>query len=172
MNKQQKESNIAELKESFQRAQAVVLAEYKGLTVAQSNSLRRDLDKNDTGYRVVKNTLAKIAIEGTSYEGLKDDFVGPISVAFAYSDPAATAKALQEFSKANPTLLIKCGSLGGVNLTASDVEALSKLPSREQLLGQLLSVLAGPMRNLVGVLSGVPRKFVQVLQAIEDKKAA
>lgn len=172
MNRNQKQSNIAELKDAFQRAQAVILAEYKGLSVAQSNALRRGLEKNDDGYKVVKNTLARIAVEGTDYEGLKESFVGPISVTFSFADPAATAKALHEFSKDNQQFVIKCGSLGSNLLNAADIEALSKLPSREQLLGQLVSVLAGPMRNLVGVLSGVPRNFVQVLNAIEQKKAA
>lgn len=172
MDRSQKEAVVQELREKFQGAQAAVLAEYRGLTVARSNKLRRALEKEGAAYRVVKNTLAQIAVEGTEFEVLKDEFRGPLSMVLAYKDAAATAKVLDAFAKENPLFVIRCGALGGKLFQAADVEALSKLPSREQLLGQFVGVLQGPMRNLVGVLSGVPRSFVQVLSAIEQKKAA
>jgi len=149
-----------------------MLAEYRGLSVAQSNKLRRALEKEGAAFRVVKNTLARRAVEGTAFEVLKDEFRGPLGAVLAYGDPAATAKVLDGFAKEHPALVIRCGALGGKLIQAADVEALSRLPSRDQLLGQFVGVLQGPLRNLVGVLSGVPRSFVQVLSAIEQKKAA
>jgi large subunit ribosomal protein L10 len=172
VRKSQKEANVAELREKFQQAEAAILASYRGLNVAQANTLRRSLEKEDSAYRVVKNTLARIAVEGTPFEVLKDQFVGPIGVAFAQRDSVATAKALADFAKDHPALEIRAGALGGKLLSAADVNALAKLPSREQLLGQLVGVMAGPARNLVGVMAGVPRSFVQVLSAIQEKKAA
>lgn len=172
MDRAQKEAEVEELRRKFQGAKAAILAEYRGLTVARSNKLRRALEKEGAAYRVVKNTLARIAVEGTDYAVLNDELRGPISVVLAYQDPAATAKVVDAFAKENPLFIVRCGALGGKLLGAADVEALSKLPSREQLLGQFVGVLQGPLRNLVGVLAGVPRSFVQVLSAIEQKKAA
>jgi len=168
----EKEATVAELREKFQGAQAAIVTEFRGITVAKVNELRRALEKEGAVYRVIKNTLARRAVEGTEYEVLAGEFTGPLAVTWAYQEPVATAKVLAQFTKDSPVLTVRCGALGGKLLDAAQVEALSKLPSREQLLGQLLSVLVGPMRNLVGVLSGVPRSFVQVLHAIEEKKAA
>jgi large subunit ribosomal protein L10 len=172
VDRAQKEAEVEELRQKFQGAQAAILAEYRGLTVARSDKLRRALEKEGAAYRVVKNTLARIAVEGTDFSVLKGEFRGPISMVLAYKDPAATAKVVDAFAKENPLFILRCGALGGKLMAAADVEALSKLPSREQLLGQFVGVLQGPLRNLVGVLSGVPRSFVQVLSAIEQKKAA
>lgn len=172
MNRTEKEATVAELREKFQQAQAAILTEYRGITVAKVNELRRALEKEGAVYRVVKNTLARLAVEGTEYAPLQDHFLGPVAVTWAGQDAVATAKVITEFAKGSDAIVVRGGALGGRWLSAADVEALARLPSREQLLGQLLSVLVGPMRNLVGVLSGVPRSFVQVLHAIEQKKAA
>ena len=173
MKRTEKEATVGELREKFQQAQAAIITEYRGLTVAKVNELRRALEKEGAVYRVVKNTLARLAVEGTEYGVLQDQFLGPVAVTWAGQDAVAAAKVLTEFAKGSAdALTIRSGALGGRLLTAADVDALAKLPSREQLLGQFLSVLVGPMRNLVGVLSGVPRNFVQVLHAIEQKKAA
>lgn len=172
MNRREKEATVEELRKRFQDAEAAILTEYRGLTVAQANVLRRSLEKEEAVYRVVKNTLARRAVEGTDFEALQEEFTGPVSVTFAHRDSASTAKALTVFSKAHPALKVRAGGLRGRILSAADVEALSKLPSREQLLGQFVGALAGPLRSLVGLLSGVPRNFVQVLAAIQEKKTA
>jgi large subunit ribosomal protein L10 len=153
-------------------AEAAILTEYRGLTVAQANQLRRAIGQEEAIYRVVKNSLARLAVEGTRFAGLKDDFTGPISVTLAYADPTSAVKALTQFAKANPALVIRKASLGERLLNAEEVETLSKLPGRQELLAQLVGVLAGPLRNLVGVLSGVPRSCVQVLNAIRENKTA
>src|SRR5512137_1872602 len=104
----------------LQGVQAAVLAEYRGLTVARSNKLRRALEAEGAAYRVVKNTLAKIAVEGTEFEVLKDEFRGPLSMVLAYKDAAATAKVLDAFAKENPAFVIRCGALGGKLFQAAD----------------------------------------------------
>jgi large subunit ribosomal protein L10 len=172
VKRSEKEATVAELHEKFQNAQAAILAEYRGLTVAESNQLRRDLERESASFRVVKNSLARRAVEDTEYACLGEAFGGPIGVAFADQDPAAAAKVIAAFAKAHPLFVVRAGALGGKLLSAEDVDALSKLPSLDELRGQLVGVLAGPVRGLVTVLSGVPRNFVQVLNAIQEKKAA
>ncbi|WP_459940069.1 50S ribosomal protein L10 [Deferrisoma palaeochoriense] len=172
MNKTQKQEAVQELREMFEKAQGIVVSEFRGLTVAQANALRRGLEKEGAGHKVVKNTLARIAVQGTPYEPLVDEFVGPTAVSFTFGDPVALAKAVVDFAKANPQITIRSGGLPGRAITAAEVEALAKLPSREQLLGQFVGVLAGPIRGLLGVLSGVPRGFVQVLSQIQKQKEA
>ena len=172
MNRSEKEAKVEELRERFQNTQAAILAEYRGLTVAQSNLLRRELEKESASFRVVKNSLARRAVEDTEYSCLGEEFGGPVGVAFADQDPAAAAKVLAAFAKNHPAFVVRAGALGGKLLSAEDVDALSKLPSLDVLRGQLVGVMAGPLRGLVTVLSGVPRSFVQVLNAVQEKKAA
>lgn len=172
MNRTQKEAVVAELQAEFTGAGAVFMTEYRGITVAQVNRLRRALEAEGAGYRVLKNTLARIAVQGGPHEVLVEQFTGPVSVTFAKRDAVATAKVLVQLAKEIPALTIRCGALGGKLLSAADIEALSKLPGREQLIAQVVGVVAAPLRNFLGVLSGVPRSFVQVLNAIQEKKAA
>lgn len=172
MNRSEKESTVAELREKFQNTQAAILTEYRGITVAQSNQLRRELEQEGANFRVVKNSLARRAIADSEYACLDEHFVGPIAVTFTDQDPAAAAKVIAKFAKAHDPFVVKAGALGGRLLSAGDVEALSKLPGIQEMRGQLVGVMAGPLRGLVTVLSGVPRSFVQVLGAIQEKKAA
>ena len=172
MKRSEKESTVAELHQKFQNTQAAILAEYRGLTVAQSNQLRRELEKEGASFRVVKNSLARRAVVDTDYACLDESFGGPIGIAFADQDPAAAAKVIAAFAKGHEPFVVRAGALGGKLLSAEDVDALSKLPSLDELRGQLVGVIAGPLRGLVTVLSGVPRSCVQVLNAIQEKKAA
>ena len=172
MNRTQKETAVSVLREVFQKAEAVVVSEFRGLTVAQANELRRGLQQEGASHRVVKNTLARLAVEGTDFEPLKDAFTGPTAISFTFGDPVALAKAVSKFAQANPELTIRCGAMAGRLLTDEQVKALALLPSREELLGQFVGVLAGPIRGLLGVLSGVPRSFVQVLGQIQQQKEA
>ncbi len=172
MNRTEKEAAVEQLRETFQNAGAIVVSEFRGLTVAQANLLRRTLEKEGAGHRVVKNTLARLAVEGTPYEGLKESFTGPTAISFTSGDPVALAKAVVKFADDNPQLTIRCGATPGRVLSQDEVKALSKLPGREELLAQFVGVLAGPIRGLLGVLSGVPRSFVQVLYQIQKQKEA
>ncbi|OGP07087.1 MAG: 50S ribosomal protein L10, partial [Deltaproteobacteria bacterium GWA2_42_85] len=121
-------------------------------------------------FKVVKNTLAKIAIKEAGAESLKDYFDGTTAVAMSYADPVAAAKILTQFAKDEPNLKIRVGLLGGKLLNLNEIKALSELPSREVLLGKLVGMLRAVPTNLVGVLSGVPRQLVYTLVAIQAKK--
>ena len=167
----EKVQEVDRLKDSFSRAQSAILADYRGLTVAEINDVRSKLRNASVELRVTKNTLAKIALSGTEAEALSDSLAGPTAIAFSYDDPVAGAKALSELADKYEDLEIKAGVLGGKLLGVADIKALAKLPGKEVLLGQLLSVMNGPMRGFVTVLSGNQRSLVQVLAAIRDKKA-
>ena len=167
----EKEQEVDRLKDSFSRAKSAILADYRGLTVSEMNDVRSKLRGVSVELRVTKNTLAKIALSGTDAEVLSASLAGPTAVAFSYDDPVAGARALTELAKTYEDLEIKAGVLGSKLLALPDIEALAKLPSKEILLAQLLSVMNGPMSGLVNVLAGNQRKLVQVLAALRDKKA-
>ncbi len=166
MNRQEKAEKVSEIRDLLDGAQLVVLTEYAGLDVSQMVTLRRNLRETGANFRVMKNTLAKLATAETDLEGLHPHFEGPVGVVFTKEDAAATAKALVAFQKDNPKLEIKAGSLtGGQLLDAEGLVSLSKLPSRDQLRSQLVAVLQGVPRKLVGIFAAVPRDFVGVLNA-------
>lgn len=166
----EKTQEIERLKDSFSKAKSAIVADYRGLTVAEMNEVRSKLREASVELRVTKNTLARIAIKGTDSEGLSDALKGPSAIAFSFDDPVAGAKALKSLADAHEELELKAGLLGNKLLGIADIEALSKLPSKEVLLGQFLSVLNGPMRGFVTVLSGNQRSLVQVLAAIAKSK--
>jgi len=148
----------------------VVLADCTGLTVGDTNALRFKLREVRGELKVAKNTLVKLAAAGTQVEQLTDDLRGPNSMVLAYEDPVAVAKALVEFAKDNDNVRIKVGVLEGNRIDAEAVTALSKLPSKEVLIAQLLSVMVAPATGLVQALSGIPRKLLYALNAIKEQK--
>jgi len=168
--REQKQQEIDRLKDSFSRAKSAILADYCGLSVSQINEVRGKLRASNVEFRVTKNTLAIRAIKGTESECLSDSLAGPTAVAFSYEDPVAGAKVLSELVKNYDELEIKAGVMGNKLLNVADIEALSKLPTKEILMSQLLSVMNGPATGFVNVLLGNQRKLVQVLAAIRDKK--
>ena len=168
--REQKQQEIDSLKDSFEKAESVILADYCGLTVGQMQEVRTKLRSASVEFRVAKNTLSKRAIKDTDSESLSDVFTGPTAIAFSYADPVAGAKALSELVESYEALELKGGVLGSKLLSIGDITALSKLPSKEVLLSQLLSVMNGPMTGFVRVLSGNQRSLVQVLSAIKDTK--
>ena len=172
MNKQSKEAVVAEFAVKLAESKAAFLADYRGLNVEQVNDLRRKLRTAGVEYRVVKNTLLRLAAKQTPAECLFDYLVGPTAIAFVTDDPVAPAKALVEFAKANKVFELKAGMLDGKLLSIEDITALSDLPSREQLLSMMLGSLNAPASNFVGVLAAVPRALVQALAAIKDQKEA
>ncbi len=172
MNKQSKEVLVAEFTEKLKSAKAAFLADYRGLTVDQANDLRNKLRVAGVEYRVVKNTLLRLAAKDTDCACLDEQLTGPTAIALAIGDPVAPAKALVEFSKLNKTFELKAGMLDGKLLSAVDIKALADLPSREQLLAKMLGSMSAPATNFVGVLAAVPRSLVQVLAAIQDQKEA
>lgn len=168
----QKIAIAEELHEKFERARVVIVTDYKGMDVAAINDLRRKLREVGVEYRVAKNSLLARASRETSIETLIGQFKGPNAVALSYDDPVAPAKVLTDFMKTNNKLEIKVGVLNGRLLSFDDIKALSALPSREILLGQVLSVMNAVPTSFVRVLSGVPIKFLYALQAIKEKKEA
>ncbi|MFH2123597.1 MAG: 50S ribosomal protein L10 [Pseudomonadota bacterium] len=170
MNRDEKSAVVSELNESFNRAKFTVVADYCGLTVSELQELRGELRKCDSEIRVAKNTLLKRAVTNTTSESLADDFTGTTAIVMAYTDPVSPAKALAKFADGHAKFKIRCAALEGDKLTIDDLIALSKLPTKEVLLGQFLSVLNGVPTGLVQVLSAVPRTFLYGLQAIKEQK--
>lgn len=172
MNKQSKEALVAEFAEKLKVTRAAFLADYRGLNVEQANALRRKLQAVGVEYRVVKNTLLRLAAKDTGAACLDEHLAGPTAIALVTEDPVAPAKALVEFAKQYNVFELKAGMLDGKLITAGDIKALAELPSREQLIAKMLGSMSAPATNFVGVLAAVPRSFVQVLAAIKDQKEA
>ena len=172
MKLSEKTKIVEDLHERFARAAIVVLTDYKGLDVATISELRRKLRESDIEFQVAKNTLLARAAAGTDIAALKDHFKGPSAIALSYHDPVAPAKVLVQFAETNQKLEIKAGAMKGRLLDFQAIKSLSTLPSREILLGQLLSALNGVPTGLVRALNDVPRRMVNVLQAIKDQKEA
>eukprot|EP00767_Chilomastix_cuspidata_P007474 gnl/Chilomastix_cuspidata/8164.p2 GENE.gnl/Chilomastix_cuspidata/8164~~gnl/Chilomastix_cuspidata/8164.p2 ORF type:complete len:174 (-),score=1.75 gnl/Chilomastix_cuspidata/8164:62-583(-) len=170
MNLNQKISVTQDLHECLDKAQVAILADYKGVDVEGMNKLRRQLRESDSRLQVVKNTLLKRAAEGTDVAELKDFFTGPNSITTTETDPVSPAKILVKFAEDNKKFELKAAVLDGKVLDAEQIKALSKLPSKEVLLAQFLSVLNAVPTGLVTVLSGVQRDFVNVINAIKEKK--
>lgn len=170
MNRDEKATIISELNDSFNRAKFAVVADYCGLKVSDLQKLRIELRGCDSEIRIAKNTLLKRAAAETGNVVLGDAFTGTTAVIMAYGDPVAPAKVLAKFADDHEKFKIRCAALDGGKLEMAGVVALSKLPSKEVLLSQFLSVLNGVPTGLVQVLSGVPRTFGYVLNAIREKK--
>lgn len=170
MNRDEKSTVVSVLNESFNRAKFTVVTDYCGLTVLELQELRGELRKCDSEIRVAKNTLLKRAVADTTSESLADDFTGTTAVVMAYNDPVLPAKALTRFADGHAKFKIRCAALDGTKLTIDDLIVLSKLPTKDLLLGQLLSVLNGVPTSLVQVLSAVPRTFLYGLRAISEQK--
>lgn len=166
----EKKAVVAEVSGKLTGAQAAMLAEYRGLSVAQMTQLRRKAYDSQVYLRVVKNTLARRAVEGTSFECLKDQMTGPLAFAVS-ADPVAVAKILSEFAKDNESLKIKAGAMSGKLMSLAQIQALAVLPGREQLLAMLLGTMQAPVQKFVQTLNEVPAKFVRALAAVRDAKA-
>jgi len=172
LNRDDKASIVAELNKSFNRSKLTVVADYCGLKVSQFQKIRVELRGCDAEIRVAKNTLLKRAVADTGNAGLGDDFTGTTAVVMAYADPVAPAKVVTKFADDHAKFIIRSAALDGEKINVEALVALSKLPAKEVLLGQLLAAWNAVPTGLVQVLSGVPRTFVYALQAIKEQKEA
>ena len=169
MVNQAKIDTVEQLRKEFQRAKVGILADFRSLDVQKMTQLRNQFREVEVSYRVVKNTLARLAAQGTKFEKLIDLLAGPNSIALSEQSEVAAAKVLKAFAKKEKALQIKGGVLGGQVLGPSEVEILADLPPKEVLLSQLMSDLQAPLTQLAGVLQGMLRDFLYILRAIEDK---
>jgi large subunit ribosomal protein L10 len=159
------------LKEKFQKAKGIVLTHYKGLNVEEISALRRSLKEANLEYRVVKNTLARIASKETPAEVLQEHFVGPVAVAFGYEDPVILAKKVLEFSKENEKLAVKCGLVEGRFVDLEGLKNVSKLPSREVQLAMLAGAFSAPLTKMASLLHATINRLGYALYALKEKKA-
>ena len=163
---------VEELHDMFSRAKSAVVANYQGIDAEGITALRVHMRNRSVDFRVVKNTLARRAVKDTSLEVLSEDFKGPISILVGFEDAVAPAKALADFAKSVATKSpeVICGVVEGKKVSPGEVQALAELPSREELISQMLSVFQGPTTNFAGVFSSLLRKLVGTLDAVREKK--
>ncbi len=164
MNRQQKEAAVSELRGELEDVAVIVVTDYCGLDVAKVVELRRQLKAESVDYRVVKNTLAKLALEGTDKEFLSDHLQGPVALAWSTDNPVGPAKVLSKFAEDNEQLEIKAGYLSGKQLDLAGIKALAELPSMDELRAKFLSVLNGPAQKFVTITTQVPKNFLLVLK--------
>lgn len=170
MNLEQKKAVVAEVAEVASKAYSAVAAEYRGLTVEEMTALRKNAREGGVYLRVVKNTLARRAVEGTEFECIRDGLVGPLLLAFSMEDPGAAARVIKDFAKEHETLEVKLLAVGGQCLPASEIDRLASLPTRDQAISMLMAVMKAPLDKFARTLNEVPGKLVRTLAAVRDAK--
>ena len=167
-----KSNKIEEIKESISKAKVAIVTDYRGLSVAEITDLRRQLQKENSDYTVVKNTLTKVAIKDTPYESLAELLKGPAAVAFGFEDQVAPAKILTQFIKKAKKTEIKGAVLDGKLLSADEVKMLSELPSKEELYAKMLGSINGPASGIANATNGVIRALVIAINEVKKQKEA
>jgi large subunit ribosomal protein L10 len=172
MARPEKVAVVEEIRSKLDEADAAVLTEYRGLTVHELADLRASLRPTGTQYKVFKNSLALRAIEGRGFDDLTSLFEGPVAIAFVRGDAAAAAKALRDFGKDNPALVVKGGLLGDRVMAPADITALADLPSRDVLLAQIAGLFQQPLTKAAGLFQAFTRNFAYGVQALIDQRVA
>ncbi|MFI5252850.1 MAG: 50S ribosomal protein L10 [Bacteroidota bacterium] len=173
MNRSEKEQIIAEVAEQFSRAKGMYFADFTGITVEEVNELRREFRKSKIDYRVVKNTLARKALEQVSgYDAVYDNLTGPTAVAIGYDDPVVPAKIIKKFRDRYQKLNLKVCVIEKQVFPGSQLDEISKLPGRSELIAGIIGSIQAPISGVVGSINAVMRDLVYVIDAIEKKKAA
>lgn len=169
LNLEEKKAVVAEVSAQVAQAQAIIVAEYRGLEVGDMTRLRAKARQSGIYFRVLKNSLARRAVADTPFAGLSAHMVGPLAYGIG-NDPVAAAKVLHEFAKSNDKFVIKAGAMANFVMSNKDVASLATMPSREELLSKLLGTMQAPIANFVRTLNEVPTKFVRGLAAVRDQK--
>ena len=169
LNLEEKQAVVAEIGAQVAQAQAIVVAEYRGLGVAAMTDLRKQARGSGVYLRVLKNTLARRAVAETPFAGLSDKMVGPLAYGIC-SDPVKVAKVLHEFARGNDKFVIKAGALANQLMSAKDVAELAVMPSRDELIAKLMGTMQAPIATFVRTLNEVPGRFVRTLAAVRDQK--
>lgn len=172
LNLEQKKAVVAEVSEVAATAYSAIAAEYSGLTVTDMTELRVKAREAQVYLRVVKNTLARRAFEGTDLECMSEAMVGPLVLAFSREDPGAAARVISDFAKKHDKLVVKLVSVGGKLLDAGDIKRLASMPTKDQSISILMSVMKAPVEKLARTLNEVPGKLVRTVAAVGDKKQA
>ncbi len=170
LNLEDKRAIVVSVNAAASEALSAVVADYRGLSVAEMTNLRLKARETGVYLKVVRNTLAKRAVAGTDYECLTDALVGPTVLAFSQEDPGAAARLIKDFAKEHDALEVKALAIGGVAYDAKDIDILAKLPTRDEAIAQLMSVMQAPVAKFVRTLNEVPGKFVRTMAAVKDKK--
>lgn len=170
LNLEQKKSIVSEVAEVAANAFSAIGAEYNGLSAEQMTELRAKAREGGVYLRVVKNTLARRAVEGTDFECMQEGMVGPLVLAFSMEDPGAAARVIKDFAKENDALEVKMVSISGQMLGASELERLASLPTKEQAISMLMALMKAPAEKLARTLNEVPGKMVRTVAAIRDQK--
>jgi len=168
----EKVATVAEITDKLKAADAAILTEYRGLSVAAMANVRRQLRSAGGEWKVYKNTLARLAAREAGAGALEDQLAGPTAIAFVKGDIAAAAKTLRDIARTNPLLIVKGGLMGETVLSAKDVETLAELPSRDTLLAMLAGAFQAPLVKTAGLLQALPRNFAYGLKALIDQKSA
>lgn len=172
LNLEDKKAIVAEVNQAAAGALSAVIANYRGLTVTQMTNLRKQAREQGVYLKVVRNTLARIAVRGTEFECLHDALVGPTILALSIEDPGAAARLIKDYAKTNDKLEVKALAIGGVAYGAAEIDRLATLPTREQALGILAGTLQAPLSKFARTLNEVPSQIARVLAAVKDQKAA
>lgn len=169
LNLEEKQAAVAEISAEVARAQAIIVAEYRGLEVAAMTDLRRKARGSGIYLRVLKNTLARRAVATTPFAGLSEKMVGPLAYGIS-SDPVKVAKVLHDFARGNDKFVIKAGAMPNFVMSPKDVAQLATMPSREELFAKLMATLQAPIAQFVRTLNEVPGRFVRTVAAVRDRK--
>jgi large subunit ribosomal protein L10 len=172
LNLEQKKAIVAEVADVAASAQAAIAAEYRGLSVAEMTELRASARKEGVYLRIVRNTLARRAVEGTDYACLQEALVGPVVLAFSREDPASAARLIRDFTKEHEKLVVKAVALGGKLMDAAELKRLAEMPTREQAIAMLMGVMQAPATKFVRTLAEPANKLARVLAAVRDQKQA
>ncbi len=166
-----KRAIVANVNEVARRAHSAIVAEYRGLSVADVTELRQKARTEDVSLRVVKNTLARRAVLNTDFECLQGTLVGPVFLAFSMNEPGAAARVISEFAKSHDKLVVKSIALGGQLLSASDITQVAKLPTYSEAISMLMSVMQAPITQLVRTMAEPHAKLVRTIAAVRDSKS-